>query len=182
MANSTSGNVITIDTAGVILSTPIRVGKIVFMPHAAGDVARIDSYNDSVITVEKDTITYTITTSTDDTITSTGNFASTWAAGYVVKCVRTSGSDAGVLGIIKTAGNNNAIVILLSPFTTEANKVGDFVAYTNRREFYLEGGLHNASLQPIVYDFTGFAGGGKLLPNLIVPTLSSEATLAIYPA
>jgi hypothetical protein len=162
----------------VISEDPIIIGKIIFVPHAVTDSFQLDSFEPSRVKYGNYQITYSIATSTDDTITSTGNFASTWAVGYVVKCIRTTGSDTGVLGIIKTAGDNDKIVITLSPFSAENNKVGDFEAYVNRREIYMEAGPHNTALAPIVLDFG--TEGGKMLRNLALPTLSAECKVIIH--
>ena len=81
------------------------------------DAAQFLWWDASSTTLNSAAVTYTITTSTDDTITASGGtpFPNTWLDGNVIKCLSTTGSDTGVTGLIKTAGNNTVVVTHLCP-------------------------------------------------------------------
>lgn len=179
MANSMTGPVWNLDSLGIITTSGVWIRSIIFYPNAEGDAAQFLWWDENSPAVTTTDVTYTITVSTDNTVTSTGNFPSTYADGKVVKIWKTSGSDAGKYGLIKTAGNNNAFVTHLAPFTTEANKVGSFYCLNtyNAIKLMQPKDTNEHSLQ------ISFPGPkGLWLPNLALDSLSSSATIALYPS
>lgn len=176
MANVLTKNILVCDSLGIIKPGPVLVKAINFYPNAVSDAFTLLWWDEDNATTIVKGVTYTITTSTDDTVTSTGNFTNAWADGNVCKCLKTTGSDAGVYGLIKTAGNNNAFVTHLSPYTAEANKVGDWANYPTYTAFKM--------LQPTVANtheskFVSF-GDGIWFPNLALDALSTSAAVHIY--
>ena len=177
MANVLTQNIWVCDSLGIISPGPVLVKAINFYPNAVADAFTLLWWDEATPATYVRGVTYTITTSTDDTVTSTGNFASTWADGKVAKCLKTTGSDATVYGLIKTAGNNNAFVTHLSPFTAEASKVGDWDCYNTYTAFKM--------LQPTLANtheskFVSFGGDGMWFPNLALDSLSTSAAVHIY--
>jgi len=137
MANVLTRNIWNLDSLGILSTTPVLVKAICFYPNAQADAFELKWWDEDSTTLNSGVITYTITTSTDDTITASGGtpLPSTWLDGNVIKCLSTTGSDTGVIGLIKTAGNNTVVVVHYSPFTTEAAKVGSFACYPSYTAF-----------------------------------------------
>jgi len=137
MANTLFNNVWSLDTIGIVSETPVWVKGIMYYPNAVDGEFTLKSWDTGSTTLNSGVITYTITTSTDDTITASGGtpLPSTWLDGNIIKCLSTTGSDTGVSGLIKTAGNNTVVVVHYSPFTTEAAKVGSFACYPSYTAF-----------------------------------------------
>lgn len=177
MANVLTKRIFSCDSLGIISPAPIVVRAIMFYPDAVDDAFQLKWWDEDNPTTIVKGVTYTITTSTDDTITSTGNFTNAWADGNVIKCLKTTGSDTRVYGLIKTAGDNNAIVIHLSPFTTEASKVGNFANYPTYNAF--RGHVDKAADTEYSMWFP-FPGNGFEFPNLALDSLSSSAAVDIY--
>lgn len=177
MANVLTKRILSCDSLGIISPSPIIVRAIMFYPAAVDDAFQLKWWDEDSPTTDLRAATYTITTSTDDTITSTGNFASAWADGNVVKCYKTTGSDWGVYGLIKTAGDNDAIVIHLSPFTTEASKVGSFLNLPTYNAFR---GHASKAADTETSMWFPFGGKGFEFPNLALDSLSTSAAIDIY--
>ena len=175
MANVLTKNIWHCDSLGILSSKPVLLKAMLFYPSTQADAFELKWWNEDSPTTVVGGITYTITTSTDDTVTSTGSFASAWADGNVAKCLKTTGSDKGVYGLIKTAGNNNAIVIHLSPFTTEADKVGDWANYPSYTAFK---GIQtkDADERSMFFSF----GDGFWFDNLALDSMSASCTLTLY--
>jgi hypothetical protein len=175
MANVLTRNIWNCDSLGILSTKPVLVKAIMFTGTAEAHAFELKWWDEDNPTTTLRLATYTITTSTDDTVTSTGNFASAWADGNVAKCLKTTGSDTGVYGLIKTAGNTNAFVTHLSPFTAEADKVGDWANYPTYRAFL--------GTQPTDTNEEGkwypFPGDGFWFPNLALDSLSA-GSIQIY--
>lgn len=177
MANVLKKNIFVCDSLGIISPGPIYVRAINFLSAAENDAFTLLWWDEDTPAVKLRGATYTITTSTDDTITSTGNFASTWADGKIAKCLKTTGTDNGVYGLIKTAGNNDAFVVHLSPFTAEASKVGDWDCYTSYTAFKGQQ-PKDTNEQSLWYPFDGERGFE--FPNLALDALSTSCAVHIY--
>jgi hypothetical protein len=167
-----------LDSLGILSTGPVWINSIIFYPSetdGAGHTFVLKWWDENSATVTAYDITYTITTSTDDTITSAGNFPSTWVDGYVIKCLKTTGSDTGKYGLIQTAGNDNAVVTHLSPFTAEADKVGKFDCYTTYTAIK---GMQpkDTNEESKLFTFTQ----PLRFPNLALDSLSSGSSLLIY--
>ena len=175
MANVFTKNIWNCDSLGIVSPSPVLVRAIMFTGTAQANSFELKWWDEDNPTTLIGGITYTITTSTDDTVTSTSNFASAWADGNVAKCLKTTGSDSGVYGLIKTAGNNNAFVTHLSPFTAEADKVGDWANYPTYRAF-LGTQPTDTNEQGLWYTFPG---EGFWFPNLALDALSA-GSIQIY--
>lgn len=178
MANVLTANIWYCDSLGILSSDRVWVKAIAFQPNAVSDTFTLKWWDEASETTAARGVTYTITTSTDDTVTSTGNFANTWLDGNVVKCLDTTGSDSGKYGLIKTAGNNNAFVTHLSPFTTEADKVGDWVQYTTYNAFIGTQPTATNTHATMWFPFPGERGFE--FPNLALDALSTSAEIVIY--
>lgn len=176
MANVLTKNIWNCDSLGILSVKPVWVRAIMFTGTAQAHAFELKWWDEDNPTTSVGGITYTVTTDTDDTITSNGNFASAWADGNVIKCVKTTGSDTGVYGLIKTAGNNNAVVVHLSPFTTEADKVGDFKNFPSYRAF-LGTQPTDDNERGLWYTFPGERGFH--FPNLALDSLSA-GSIQIY--
>ena len=137
MSNVLTRNIWTLDTIGIVSTGPVWVKGIMYYPAAVDGEFLLKWWDEDSTTLNSGVITYTITTSTDDTITASGGtpLPNTWLDGNVIKCLNTTGSDTGVTGLIKTAGNNTVVVTHLSPFTAEASKVGVFACYPTYTAF-----------------------------------------------
>ena len=177
MANILTKRILSCDSLGIISPCKIVVRGIMFYPAAVDDAFQLKWWDEDNPTTILKSATYTITTSTDDTITSNGNFSNAWADGNVIKCLKTTGSDWGVYGLIQTAGDNNAVVIHLSPFTTEANKVGNFANYPTYNAFRAHSTKFADSETSLWFPF---CGNGFEFPNLALDSLSSSAAVDIY--
>lgn len=177
MANTFYKNIYNLDSLGIISPRPIYIIGYTFYPAAEGDAAQFVYWTEDTSEVSAAAtatgVTYTVTVSTDNTVTSTGNFASTWADGKVAKCTKTTGSDWGKYGLIKTAGNNNAFVTHLAPFTTEADKVGNWICYTTYNALKImqpKDTNEESVFHPVNFTF----------PNLALDSLSTSATIVLY--
>lgn len=137
MANVLTRNIFSCDSLGIISHKPITLKGINFYADAVDLAFQLLWWDESSTTLNSAGVTYTITTSTDNTVTASGGtpFPSTWLDGNVVKCLSTTGSDTGKYGLIKTAGNNTVFVTHLNPFTTEATKTGHWACYPTYNAF-----------------------------------------------
>jgi hypothetical protein len=178
MANVLTRNIWNCDSLGILSTTPVWVKGIMFTGTAQAHAFELKWWDEDSTTLNSGVITYTITTSTDDTITASGGtpLPNTWLDGNVIKCLTTTGSDTGVTGLIKTAGNNTVVVTHLSPFTAEAAMVGVFACYPTYTAF--------KGTQPtdtneagLWYPFCGERG--FRFPNLALDSLSA-GSIQIY--
>ena len=176
MANVLTQGILHCDSLGIVATGPVWVKAINFIAINT-QTFTLRWWDEKTPAVSKRGITYTVTTSTDDTVTSTGNFTSAWAAGKVAKCLKTTGSDSGVYGLIKTIGNNDRFITHLSPFTTEANKVGDWDCYTS---YVAVIGKQPEDTNEESKWMT-FGGRGFRFPNLALDVLDG-GTVTIYVA
>ena len=178
MANVLTRNIWNLDSLGILSTTPVLVKAICFYPNAQADAFELKWWDEDSTTLNSGVITYTITTSTDDTITASGGtpLPSTWLDGNVIKCLSTTGSDTGVTGLIKTAGTNTVVVTHLSPFTAEASKVGTFACYPSYSAFKGKQPFDTNELSM----FFSFGGDGFWFHNLALDSMSATCTLTLY--
>jgi len=177
MANVLTKNIWNCDALGILSVKPVLVQAIMFYPTTEAHAFELKWWDEDSTTLQSDLVTYTITTATDDTVTASGGtpFPNTWLDGNVVKCLKTTGSDTGVYGLIKTAGNNTVFVTHLSPFTTEASKVGNWACYPSYTAFK---GIQPKDTNEESMWFP-FPGNGFLFPNLALDSLSA-GSIQIY--
>ena len=137
MANVLTKNIFSCDSLGIISNKPITLKGINFYPDAVDAAFQLKWWDESSTTLWSAGVTYTVTVSTDNTVTASGGtpFPNTWLDGNVVKIITTTGSDTGKYGLIQTAGNNTVFVTWGAPFTTEASKVGEFRCFTTYNAF-----------------------------------------------
>ena len=178
MANILTRNIWNLDSLGILSTTPVLVKAICFYPNAQADAFELKWWDEDSTTLNSGVMTYTITTSTDDTITATGGtpMPNTWLDGNVIKCLSTTGSDTGVTGLIKTAGTNTVVVTHLSPFTAEASKVGTFACYPSYSAFKGKQPFDTNELSM----FFSFGGDGFWFHNLALDSMSATCTLTLY--
>ena len=178
MANILTRNIWSCDSLGILSETPVLVKAINFYPNAVDDAFQLKWWDEDSTTLNSGVITYTITTSTDDTITASGGtpLPSTWLDGNVIKCLETTGTDTGVSGLIKTAGDNTVVVVHYSPFTQEASKVGVFACYPSYNA--LRG--HAEKAADMEHSMFMSFGEGFWFHNLALDSLSTSAAIDIY--
>jgi hypothetical protein len=178
MANVLTRNIWNCDSLGILSTGPVFVKAIMHYPTANAEAFELKWWDEDTPAITVRGITYTITTSTDDTVTddSAAAFTSAFADGNVVRCLKTTGSDAGVYGLIKTVGNNARFVTHLSPYTAEAHKVGDWACYTTYTALK---GIQTADAdeRSMWYPFPGERGFE--FPNLALDSLSA-GSIQIY--
>jgi hypothetical protein len=149
-----------------------------YYPNAVDGEFTLKWWDENDKTLRTSVCTYTVTVSTDNTVTATASvFPNTWLDGNVVKCLTTTGSDTGKYGLIKTAGNNTAFVTHLAPFTTEASKVGDWACYPTYSAF--RGKASKASDTETSMWFP-FGGDGFWFPNLAFDDCDTSDVVLIY--
>lgn len=178
MANVLTKRIFTVDSLGIISPAPIIVKAINFYPNAVDDAFQLKWWDEDDNDLDSGLCTYTVTVSTDNTVTATTNvFPNTWVDGAVVKCIHTTGSDASKYGLIQTAGNNTAFVTWGAPFTTEASKKGKWQCYPTYNAF--RGHAPKAADTEYSMLFT-FGGNGFEFPNLALDSISTSAAIDIY--
>lgn len=179
MANVLTKNILSLDSLGIISEKPIVLKGINFYPDAVDLAFQLKWWDVEDATLNSGVITYTITTSTDDTITASGGtpLPSTWLDGNVIKCLSTNGTDTGVSGLIKTAGNDTVVVVHYSPFTEEAGKVGIFACYPSYNAF--RGKMTKVADSEYSMWFP-FPGNGIEFPNLALDSLGASCSVDLY--
>ena len=178
MSNVLTQNIWTLDSLGIISTKPVLVKGIMYYPNAVDGEFTLKWWDEASTTLRSSVCTYTITTSTDDTVTATTSvFPNTWLDGNVVKCLTTSGSDTGAYGLIKTAGNNTAFVTHLSPFTAEESKVGDWACYPTYTAFR---GKASKAADTETSMWFPFGGEGFWFPNLAFDDCDTSDVVIIY--
>ena len=173
MANTFNKRIWELDSLGIISAGPIHVHGVMFYPNAQADAAQFLWWDEDSPAITVKGVTYTVTTATDNTVTSTGNLTNAWADGKVAKCLISTGVNATKYGLIKTAGNNDAFVTHLAPFTNEADKVGDWVCYNTYNAIKLKQPFDTNELSMYIpIDFT--------FPNLALDSASASTTITLY--
>lgn len=179
MANVLTQNIWYCDSLGILSASPVLVKGIMYYPNAVDGEFTLKWWDE----VQPPTLytrgaTYTVTVSTDNTVTATASvFPSTWLDGNVVKCLKTTGSDSTKYGLIKTAGNNTAFVTHLAPFTTEASKVGDWDCYPTYNAFR---GKASKAADTETSMWFPFGGDGFRFPNLALDDIDTSDVVIIY--
>jgi hypothetical protein len=178
MANVLTRNIWNCASLGIISPGPVLVKAIMYYPNAIDGAFTLKWWDEDNPAVTTGPISYVASTSTDDTITSVGNFPNTFLDGAVVKCLKTTGSDSGVYGLIQTAGSDDAIVLWGSPFTASATTyVGEFNSFPSYTAF--RGHASNATDTETSMWFP-FGKGGMVFPNLALDSLSTSDAIIIY--
>lgn len=180
MANVLTKNILECSSLGIISNKPIWVKGINFVADAVDDAFTLLWWNEDSPTLTARGITYTNTlVSADHVVTATTSaFPNTWLDGNVVKCLKTTGSDATKYGLIKTAGNNTAFTVHLIPLTVEASKVGDWDCYPTYTAF--KGKMTKAADTEYSMWFPFPGERGFQFPNLALDSLSASAVVYIY--
>ena len=179
MANVLTRNIWTCASLGIISDRPVLVRGIMYYPAAVDGEFTLKWWDEDSTTLRSNGVTYTITTSTDDTVTASGGtpFPNTWLDGNVVKCLSTTGSDSGKVGLIQTAGNNTVFVTWESPFTAEAAKVGDWACYPTYTAFR---GKASKAADTETSMWFPFGGDGFWFPNLALDDFDTSDVIIIY--
>lgn len=178
MANVLTKNIYSCASLGIISEGPITLRGINFYPDAVDDSFQLKWWDEDSKSLYSGLCTYTITVSTDNTVTATTNvFPNTWVDGNVVKCLHTTGTDSNKYGLIQTAGNNTAFVTWGAPFTTEAAKIGAWECYPTYNAF--RGKMTKAADTEYSMWFP-FPGNGFTFPNLALDSLSTSAVVDLY--
>jgi hypothetical protein len=150
-----------------------------FYPSTQADAMLLKWWDEDSTTLVANGITWTVTTSTDNTVTATTSaFPNTWLDGNVVKCVYdNAATNTKLYGLIKTAGNDTRFVTHLAPFTNEVASKGDWACYPTYTALRL--------IQPKDTNeysmWVPFPGpNGFKFPNLAIDSLSASCTAVIY--
>jgi len=181
MANVLTKNILECSSLGIISNGPIVVKGIMYYPAAIDGEFTLKWWDEvQPPTLYGKAITYTNTlVSADHVVTATTSaFPSTWIDGNVVKCLKTTGSDSGKYGLIKTAGNNTAFTVHLIPFTVEASVVGDWDCYPTYTAF-----RGHAPKGPTDAEYSmwfPFGGNGFEFPNLALDDFDTSDVVIIY--
>ena len=177
MANSTTTRVWTIDTAGAILTNnKIWVRKAVLHPNAGADSVLFNYYDVTAPITAGTKADKTGTITSTNTLTSTANLTNAVTDGSVFELLRTTGVATN-LGrkLVETAGDNDVIVIHDDDWTNEASKVYSWITYTQRQALKIV-----SPGTEVVDQEIDFGPGGWEFPNLIIETLSANATVDLY--
>jgi len=185
MANSTYGNVWVADTIGIITRNPIWVRKVVLIPNAHTDEATFYYWDTSDVIAtgvgSEPEIDGDITGNNTLTLDSGTSLPSTITDGSIFEIVKSTDAAANVGKpmVIKTAGNNTAVVIHKIPaadqWTNETNKRYGWKTYQNRLAFKM---LSQATTAlPAVLDF---GPNGFRFPNLSLETITTEGSTKVY--
>lgn len=179
----TNGNIITLDTVGLVSRGPIFIKGLEFYPSAAGDTFTLSHYpnirKNTIITNTRKQITGTITGT--NTLTATGALSSIYAQGALLNLMSGMSTNGSALNrglfLITTAGNNNAVVSSDSNFawTNEADKIYDIEAYAAAVAYKI---LVPATEKRSEGRWFGYPG--LRFDNLALTTLSTSAVLYLY--
>lgn len=179
MANVLTRNIWTCASLGIISTKPVWVKGIMYYPAAIDGEFTLKWWDEDSPTLVASSITYTVTVSTDNTVTATTNaFPSTWIDGNVVKCIATTGSDKGKYGLIQTEGNNTRFVTWGAPFTTEASVVGDWHCYPTYTAFRGKASKATDTETSMWFPFGGEQG--FQFPNLALDDFDTSDVIIIY--
>lgn len=180
MANVLTRNILECSSLGIISNGPILVKGIMYYPNAVDGEFTLKWWDEvKPPTLYARKITYTNTlVSADHVVTAASGtpFPSTWAAGNVVKCLKTTGSDATKYGLIKTEGNNTAFTVHLTPFTLDVAAVGDWDCYPTYTAFRGKASEAEDTETSMWFPF----GKGMLFPNLALASFSGTDVIIIY--
>jgi hypothetical protein len=178
MANVLTRNIWNCNALGILSVSPVWVKGIMFYPTTQNHAFELKWWDEGDTTLRTSVCTYTIDlVSADHHVKATTNvFPTTWLDGNVVKCLSTSGSDAGKYGLIKTAGDLDEFTAHLIPFTAEASKVGDWACYPSYTAFK---GIQpkDTNQQSLWFPFGGERGFE--FPNLALDSLDA-GSIQIY--
>jgi len=179
MANVLTGNIWNCDSFGIISERPVLVKAVAFHPADVTNVLTLKWWNEATPTLVARNITWTVTTSTDNTVTATTSaFPSTWLDGNVVRCLRDSASTNNrIYGLIQTAGNDTRFVTWGAPFTNQTASTGDWDCFPSYTAFTVTGATLADSHETKWFPF---GGEGFWFPNLAIDYLSTSATAIIY--
>jgi hypothetical protein len=183
MANSTTGKIWTLDTVGIVSKTPVWIKKLVLYPNSAADLAVLNYWNpEALISAGCNTTfgtAYTGTISSTTTLTISGGtlLPSTITDGSVFEIIEGTGTSANKNRpvLVTTAGNNTVVVTTdATVWTDESTKQYTWKTYQN----YLFAKLLTPATekQMIQMDFAN----PFRLPNLILETISSSATIQVF--
>jgi hypothetical protein len=182
MANSTTGKILVLDTVGIVSKTPVWIKKIVLYPNAAADLAVLNYWNPEALVASGSNTTFgtaytgTITSTTTLTISGGTLATSAIADGTVFELTEGTGTADNLKRpvLVTTAGNNTVVVSTDAVWTNESTKQYTWKTYQN----YLFAKLLTPATekQMIQMDFAH----PFRLPNLILETVSSSATIQVF--
>lgn len=185
MANSTTGKIWKVDTAGMLkshLEGPVIIKHIIFKCNGDGDQFKLTYYDpETTIALGTDesfseTATGTITSTATLTMSAGTLLPSAIVDGSVFEILRSSGSSANVNVpvLVKTAGTNTVVVAWDTLLTNEATKDYAWTTYTSY-DFMAGFGKSNST-----YHFPLDGNGkGYKIPNLSCETISGSCFLYI---
>jgi len=182
MSNSTYGKVWTVDTIGIITREPITIQAVVFFPNTAADTATLYYWDESDVIAagvgSAPEIDGDITGNNTLTLDSGTKLPSGITDGSIFEIVKSTGLAANLNTpmLIKTAGNNTAVVIHKIPdadkWENETNVRYGWKTYQNRLALRL---ISSAQKDQVVIPFPK----GLKLPNLALETITSEGNTKI---
>jgi hypothetical protein len=179
MANSTYGNTIYCDTAGILSQGPLIIRGILYVPHAITDVIDLNFWDEANPTASSNlfmTATASSGTVTNDDTAADVLTSAAFPATSVVKVIKGSGSATyHRYHLIGTAGNDDRFIIDGSTWGDETSKTYEIISYPARAFF-------NATCTGITNDFSSqyYPLGGVRVENLICETITSGAYAIIY--
>ena len=167
----------TVDTVGILSTTPVRVKFIQFYPNAASDAFELDFWDESAAIANSNIgVTATITSTTTFTATTAVLTSSAFPQYATLGILRTNGSQANVGRFwIATTGGTGNTVITTTGLTAEVAKGYGLSCYQNYVAF--TGLSVGATYKKDDYYF--FGDKGLYLPNLALKSISTSAVLYI---
>ena len=188
MANVCTGLIWELDGEGFLISKPIWLKKVVFLPNNTGDQFRLtywgpESANPSVRTTM---LRKTVTVTNTYTVTSTGNFEAAEAVvGDIMEITYTSTIYNEGFWQVGTRSNDNAIIvdINLAGFGRAGGALNNDTGATYDWKMWApttalkvtDDGTQSKA--PVQFDFYG---RGQRFPNLALNTLSGGSIVLLY--
>jgi len=176
MANSTTGKVWVLDTAGLITASPVVIRKIVLLPNAAADAATFKYFNDGSASYTSKGTAQTATVSTN-AVSSTGNFtaAKVSAADGINIDWTSTGNNKGVYYVVSRDSDNQVTLgaVAGAAMTDEASKLYSWTVYPSYTAAQLTSYGTEKVTEELDIDCTRF-------PNLILSALSSSAKVHVF--
>ena len=182
MSNALYGQILHVDTVGIVSKTALKIMGVNFVPNAVSDAFDLNWWDEANATASSElniTATASGGTVTDDDGSHNYLTSSAFADGSVVKVIQTAGAAGNrTYHLVGTAGDDDKIIITpTSTWADESNIMYHIINYPARP--FLNG------LQPTATNthysmYWYFGPQGVYLPNLVLESISTSAYLQIY--
>lgn len=159
-----------LDEPGILSETPVVISKIIYIPTTADDDLLFKEWDKNTTVAAGSLSGKAGSMGATDTFTSTTNLPNTIADGHIFEITSSNGtSDNYGKKLVKTAGDNNDVVIWEDDWTTESNGlVYSWRTFATVNSIVLKAGASDAS--PI---HLPFGDKGRWFPNLTLETIDN---------